>query len=132
MAAAGPLRRMMYHGGTFHPNPTADKQGVIINGLPGVSLTPSKAVARNYADHNVGNVYGIDTASAKIYKPGSDKALDAAMAKNNWQAIAGAGFDGVEVVPGKETVLFDYQAAAKSAQLLEEFDGLAGKWRAPR
>jgi hypothetical protein len=120
---------IVYHGGNFVKKPTADKQGIVIDGVPAVSFTPNKRDARSYALYNHGDVHALDDAGMRVYKIGGNPQLDAAVTAGDWPAIKNAGFDGIEVVPGKEVAFFDYEGVAGKAKRAEVSDPFSGKWQ---
>jgi len=116
-AIAGIMKPMkIYHGGELVRNPVADKQGVILNGVPAVSASESMLEAARYALHNRGPINEIK-GNFNLYEKGTDDILDAAYANRDWGKIRDAGFDGLKLneVPGsKEVVLFDPTRALDS------------------
>jgi hypothetical protein len=128
LGPAGASPATMWHGGNIVKNPTADKQGIVLDGVPALSFTPSKRSAREYASHNQGAVHALDDAGMRVYKIGDSPKLDKAVDAGDWAAIKREGFDGVEVVPGKEVAFFDYAATGAKAKLAEELDPFSGKW----
>jgi len=97
---------VLYHGGELVKNPTAYKQGVIVDGQAGISFTPNIVEASRYARHNIGPINAIDDSALKIYK-GGDDLIDSAVKAGDFSAIKSAGFDGVKLGGLNETVLFD-------------------------
>jgi hypothetical protein len=96
----------LYHGGELVKTPTPYKQGLLTDGVPGVSFTPNIVEAARYAKHNMGSINAVDASGLKIYQ-GGEKALDAAYKAGDFSAIKGAGFDGVKLQNSSEYVLFD-------------------------
>ena len=96
----------LYHGGELVKTPTPYKQGLLTDGVPGVSFTPNILEAARYAKHNIGNINAIDASALKIYQ-GGDKSLDTAYKAGDFSAIKKAGFDGLKLQNSSEYVLFD-------------------------
>jgi hypothetical protein len=110
---------VLYHGGELTSNPTANKQGVIVNGIPSVSFTPSIIEAKSYARHNIGAINAIDSSKLKIYK-GGNALLDKAYENGDFAAIKNAGFDGMKLRHSNEHVLFDPKMVAEMPRKVAE------------
>lgn len=112
----GILGTTLYHGGRLLANPIADKQGVLLNGIPALSTSARALEAARYAVHNSGSLNAINATQMNIYRKGMDRALDEAYAAGDWKKFAEKGFDGMDLRSfghsGNEVVLFD---AAKAA-----------------
>lgn len=111
--------KSLYHGGRLVEAPIADKQGVVIDNVPGVSFTPNIVEASRYAMHNRGHLYRIDPSDLRIYRAGQDNALDSAVHRGDHKAVRDAGFDGFDfssIYPqSREVVLYDPTRTAREA-----------------
>lgn len=123
----GQMGAIAWHGGDLVDNPVAYKQGVLVDGKPGLSLSTSRREAETYAKHNGGNLHRVNIDGLKFYKRGKSASLDAAYDAGDWQAIKGAGFDGV-TLPNKEMVMFDYGSARPRVDQVLDF-GIDGQWK---
>jgi hypothetical protein len=127
----------LFHGGNIVKHPIADKQNVIVRGVPATSTSESLLEAARYGVANRGPINEL-SGDFKLYQKGADKELDAAYAASDWGAIKDAGYDGLRLteVPGsKEVVLFDPAVAAASVTRQAPYSPLTaknfGKWQEP-
>lgn len=85
----------LFHGGTYQ-GPIADKQGAIVGGRPATSFTRNPYEALEYASQPGGKVVSVSQKGLKIYRGGNPD-LDKAYMTQGAQAVARAGYDGVDV-----------------------------------
>jgi len=85
----------LFHGGTWE-GLIADKQGAIVGGRPATSFTRNPYEALEYASQPGGKVVSVSQRGLKIYRGGNPD-LDRAYMSQGAQAVARAGYDGVDV-----------------------------------
>jgi hypothetical protein len=90
-----PTENRLFHGGTWG-GAIADKQGVVIDGVPATSFTRNPFEALEYASQPGGKVVSASSANLKIYA-GDDAELNEKYQKEGASVVKNAGYDGIDL-----------------------------------
>ena len=85
----------LFHGGTWQ-GAIADKQGVVIDGVPATSFTRNPFEALEYASQPGGKVVSASSANLKIYA-GDNAELNEKYQKEGASVVKKAGYDGIDL-----------------------------------
>jgi len=90
-----PTENRLFHGGTWG-GAIADKQGVVIDGVPATSFTRNPFEALEYASQPGGKVVSASSENLKIYT-GDDAELNEKYQKEGASVVKNAGYDGIDL-----------------------------------